>query len=84
MAGGITSYAIDRLERLATFALGGRLFVCDIDAGDCRQLAVGGPVFDPRPDPAGQRIAYVSGHTLCIAKLDGSWGVIAGADGRRR
>ena len=79
-AGGITSYAVDRDGTLAAFALAGRLFVCDIDSGECRELPVDGPVFDPRPDPAGQRIAYVSGRTLRVAELDGSWRVIAGGD----
>ncbi len=45
-----------------------------------RELPVGGPVFDPRPDPGGQRVAYVSGRTLRVAELDGSWRVLAGDD----
>ena len=31
-----------------------------------------GPVADPRPDPAGQRIAYVSGGTLRVIATDGT------------
>ncbi len=79
-AGGITSYAVDRGGTLAAFALAGRLFVCDVDAGECRELPAGGPVFDPRPDPAGERVAYVSDRNLLIAELDGTWRVIAGGD----
>ncbi|NED54000.1 S9 family peptidase, partial [Micromonospora aurantiaca] len=30
------------------------------------------PVFDPRPDPAGRRIAYVSGRTLRLIEIDGT------------
>ena len=43
-------------------------------------MPVDGPVFDPRPDPDGQRVAYVSGRTLRVAELDGSSRVIAGGD----
>jgi dipeptidyl-peptidase-4 len=79
-AGGITSYAIDRAGTLAAFAVAGRLFVCDVDLGATTELPVGGPVFDPRPDPGGQRVAYVSGRTLRVAELDGSWRAVAGDD----
>ncbi len=79
-AGGITSYAIDRAGILACFALAGRLFVCDVGTGECRELPIGEAVFDPRPDPGGQRIAFVSGGTLCVAELDGSWRALAGGD----
>jgi dipeptidyl-peptidase 4 len=79
-AGGITTYAIDRLGTLATFALAGRLFTCDVDNAECRELPVDCPVFDPRPDPSGRRVSYVCGRTLCVAELDGSWRVLAGGD----
>ncbi len=77
-AGGITAYAVDDDATLAAFALAGRLFVSDLDTGEARELAVAGPVFDPRPDPAAQRVAFVSGATLCVAELDGSWRTVAG------
>jgi len=77
-AGGITAYAVDTDATLAAFALAGRLFVSDLDTGEARELAVAGPVFDPRPDPAAQRVAFVSGATLCVAELDGSWRTVAG------
>ena len=77
-AGGITAYAVDTDATLAAFALAGRLFVSDLDTGEARELAVSGPVFDPRPDPAAQRVAYVSGATLCVAELDGTWRTVAG------
>ncbi len=50
-AGGITSYALSRDASLASFALGGQLFIADLDAGSARPVAVDGPVFDPRPAP---------------------------------
>ena len=40
-----------------------------------------GPVFDPRPDPTGTRVAYVSGAALCVASLDGTWRAVAGGHG---
>ena len=79
-AGGITSYAIDREGTLAAFAFAGRLFVSDVASGVTSELIVDTPVFDPRPDPDGARIAYVSGRTLCVAELDGSTRVLAGGD----
>ena len=59
---------------VAAFALGGRLFVADLRAGTARELAVDGPVFDPRPSPTGDRVAYVRGAALCVADVDGTGG----------
>ena len=80
-AGGITSYATDRAGTVVAFALAGRLFAGGLVSARARELAVEGPVFDPRPDPTARRIAYVSGRTLRIAELDGSSRPIAGGDG---
>ena len=76
-AGGITSFATDRDVTMFCCALAGRLFVGSL-AGDVRELSVDGPVFDPRLDPTGSRIAYVSGRALRIAELDGSSRELAG------
>jgi dipeptidyl-peptidase-4 len=80
-AGGITAYATDRGGTVVAFALAGRLFVGGLVSGQARELAVDGPVFDPRPDPTARRVAYVSGPTLRIAELDGSSRPIAGGAG---
>lgn len=80
-AGGITAFAADKDSTLAAFALAGRLFVADLDTCEAHELAVAGPVYDPRPDPLAQRVAYVSGATLCVAELDGSWRIVAGGEG---
>ena len=37
-----------------------------------RELVLQAPALDPRPDPAGQRVAYVSGGALRVASLDGA------------
>lgn len=70
-AGGITGYATDRVVGLATFVLGGHLFVTDLAASETRHLDVPGPVFDPHLSPAGDRIAYVRGRELWVTDLDG-------------
>ena len=58
--------------RIAAFALSGRLFVADLTGGDVRELPAAGPVIDPRPDPAGAAVGYVSGGALRVIAADGS------------
>ena len=70
-AGGVTSYALDDDARLAVFALAGHLFGCDLIEQRSWHVDVDGPVFDPRPDPAGRQVAFVRGRELWIADLDG-------------
>ncbi len=70
-ASGIVAYAADRGVTGASFALSGRLFVVDLLAagGPPREVGAEAPVFDPRPDPTGARVAYVSGRTLRVVDL---------------
>jgi len=71
-AGGIVAYAADADLRVAAFALAGRLFVADLaGVGGARELAAAGPVLDPRPDPGGRRVAYVTGGALHVAEMGG-------------
>jgi dipeptidyl-peptidase-4 len=79
-ASGITSYATDDEVTTAAFALAGRLFVADLVAMRTREVPVTGPVFDPRPDPMGQRIAYVSSDVLRVVETDGTDWELAGDD----
>lgn len=79
-AGGITSYATDRTTALAAFALAGRLFTADLDSARASEVLVDGPVFDPRPDPTGERVAYVVGAELHVTTLDGISRVVAAED----
>ena len=72
MASGVTSYATDQAVTVVAFSLAGRLFVAGLITGVARELAVDGPVFDPRPDPVANRLAYVCGSALRVAELDGS------------
>ncbi|HZZ49214.1 MAG TPA: prolyl oligopeptidase family serine peptidase [Pseudonocardia sp.] len=66
-AGGIVSYSTDAGLTVAAFALAGVLYVVDL-TDDAPPRAVSTPpgVIDPRPDPAGSRIAYVSGGALWL------------------
>ncbi|REE96020.1 S9 family peptidase [Thermomonospora umbrina] len=70
-AGGIVGFAADRELRTAVFALAGRLFTADLRDGAVRALPAASPVFDPRPDPSGRQVAYVSGRTLRLIGVDG-------------
>jgi dipeptidyl-peptidase-4 len=71
-ATGVTTFATDSAVTVVAFPLAGRLFVAGLISGMARELVVDGPVFDPRPDPAAGRLAYVCGSALRIAELDGS------------
>jgi dipeptidyl-peptidase-4 len=83
-AGGIVAYATDADLTVAVFSWSGRVYVADM-AGDAdpREVAVPGPVLDPRPDPAGKRLAYVRAGALRVASLadPADDQVLAGADG---
>jgi dipeptidyl-peptidase-4 len=65
-AGGIVAYGADRDLRVAAFGLGGRLFTADLLSGEVRELPAETPVFDPRPDPTGRRVAYVCDGSLRV------------------
>jgi dipeptidyl-peptidase 4 len=69
---GITSYALDKEGRLASFALNGRLWLADMTTGKVGDFPARSPVFDPRLDPTGALIAYVDGPDLRIVEVDGS------------
>jgi dipeptidyl-peptidase-4 len=74
-AGGIVTYATDADLTVAVFGWSGRVFAVDLAANtDPREVAVPGPVLDPRPDPAGKRLAYVRAGALRAASLDSAAG----------
>lgn len=85
---GITAYACDPAATVATFTVDGRLFRADLLRGDATEVPTAGPVLDPRPDPTGQRIAYVTAGDadtrrgeLRVIHPDGSEMLLAGEDG---
>jgi dipeptidyl-peptidase-4 len=84
-AAGIGSYATDQAGSTAVFPLAGRLFMVDLtrtDAGrtgaPVTELPTVGPAVDPRPDPTGRRIAYVTNGALRIIAPDGTDSMLAG------
>jgi dipeptidyl-peptidase-4 len=70
-ASGIVSFATDRDCRLATFTLSGSVYVAGLrpERPDVRALATAAPAADPRPDPAGRLVAYVSAGALRVHDL---------------
>jgi dipeptidyl-peptidase-4 len=80
-AGGIVTYHADPALTRAVFVLGGRLFRADLLTGATAELPVHGSAFDPRLDPTGTRVAYVSGSGLRSIELDGTGDrLVVGAD----
>ena len=83
-ASGITAFSADAACRTVTFALDGNLWVTGTGMpgtgvpgagvpapGSPRRLTAAGPVVDPRLDPAGRRVAYVSGGGLHVTDVAG-------------
>jgi dipeptidyl-peptidase-4 len=67
---GITSYSVDKHARVYAFALSGQLYVGDFASGTTTHIETNGPVFDPRLDPTGTRIAFVIDGELVTVDLD--------------
>src|SRR5436305_4258400 len=77
-AAGIGSYATDPAGTVAAFTVAGRLFRADLVSGAVAEVPTAGAVVDPRPDPTGTRIAYVSNGALRLSDPDV---LIAGEEG---
>jgi dipeptidyl-peptidase 4 len=75
-AHGIVAFACDATHSLAAFTLAGQVYVAGLadDAPPPRPIRARPGAFDPRPDPTGQRVAYVSDGAVRVVTLD------AGAD----
>ncbi|MEE9415542.1 MAG: DPP IV N-terminal domain-containing protein, partial [Acidimicrobiales bacterium] len=69
--GGIVSFDTDDDANAACFVLGGRLFRADVASGETIELPTPGDAFDPRFDPSGTKIGYVSGSTLRVTGESG-------------
>lgn len=74
-AAGIVAYSADANCRTVAFALDGRLWVLRIGAdsraadGVPEPVPAAGAVTDPRIDPTGQRVAYITGGALHVTEL---------------
>ncbi len=70
------------------FTLGGRVFLTELaelgsPAGPPQEIAAHVPAHDPRPDPAGRRMGYVSAGALHVLDIrTGQDRVLAGPDGQ--
>ncbi|MEV4533569.1 prolyl oligopeptidase family serine peptidase [Asanoa sp. NPDC049518] len=82
LAGGVTGFACDDTQSVVALALGGELVVVEPDNGVVRTLPTAGDVVDPRPDPHGRLVGYVSGDGLHLIGVDGTDArVLAAPDG---
>jgi len=76
-AGGIVAYATDRAVTVAAFALSGHVYAVPLTGASNGQQSAAWPVatrtpaLDPRPDPAGRRLAYVCDGALRVTGLRG-------------
>jgi dipeptidyl-peptidase 4 len=70
-AGGIVAYATDEAVTVAAFALSGRVYTVSLTGAGApvREVATRTPALDPRPDPAGRRLAYVCAGALRVTSL---------------
>ena len=68
---GIVGYATDEAVRLVAFALSGELWTVAMAGGRVQRLPAAGSVVDPRPDPTGERIAYVAAGALRVIEAGG-------------
>ena len=85
--GPIDSFAVDADARTAAFTRGGRLFRADLVGGSVTAIETGKTAEDPRLDPTGTHIGYVSDGSLYVVGpngdelLAGEPGVIWGGPG---
>jgi dipeptidyl-peptidase 4 len=70
-AGGIVAYATDEAVTVAAFALSGRVYAVPLTGAGApvREVVTRTPALDPRPDPAGRRLAYVCAGALRVTSL---------------
>jgi dipeptidyl-peptidase-4 len=70
---GIVGFSTDVDVTVAAFALSGGLYAVALTGSAAvHALDVPGPVIDPRVSPDGTHVAYVSGRSLRVARIDGS------------
>ncbi len=61
LAGGVVAFAADTACDVAAFAVAGQVYTTELTPGGTgpRKVNAKSPAIDPRPDPSGQRVAYV-------------------------
>jgi len=70
--GPIASFATDSDARIAAFTRNGKLLRADLVAGSVATVETPGPAEDPRPDPTGTHIGYVSNGSLYVVGPNGN------------
>jgi dipeptidyl-peptidase 4 len=70
-AGGVVAFATDSGFTIAAFAIAGDVYTVELtpDGRGPRRAGARSPAVDPRPDPAGRRVAYVSDRALRIIDI---------------
>ena len=69
-AAGIVAFDTDSDAEVAAFALAGTVYLADLGAGGAvRELSTLTPAADPRPDPTGRFVAYVSDGALRVHEI---------------
>jgi dipeptidyl-peptidase-4 len=68
---GIIDFSVDRAGRWATFALSGQVWAVHLGARATTALPTPGGAIDPRVDPTGRHIAYVSSRELRVVSVSG-------------
>jgi dipeptidyl-peptidase 4 len=71
-AAGIVAFATDTGAAMAAFTLAGSVYLVDVATSTVRGLRTQTPAADPRPDPSGRFVAYVSQGALRVAATDGT------------
>jgi dipeptidyl-peptidase-4 len=73
-AGGVVAFATDAGFTMAAFAIAGAVYTTPLTGENqgSRQAIARSPAIDPRPDPAGRRVAYVCDRALRITDLNDS------------
>jgi dipeptidyl-peptidase-4 len=80
--GPVSGYATDELARTAALAVDGRLGRADLVSYGVTWLDTAEPVLDPRPDPTGTHIGYVTpAGCIRVVRPDGTDELLAGEPG---
>jgi dipeptidyl-peptidase-4 len=69
-AAGVVSFSVSEDGKRLVFSLAGRLHVADVEAGTWNEVPGSASAYDPRLDPTGRRVAYVSGRAIYLHDLD--------------
>jgi dipeptidyl-peptidase-4 len=69
---GITAFSLSRDGSHVTFVLSGIMYHLDVTSGTVTELPAPGPVIDPRINPEGTHIVFVSGNGLHLVRLGDS------------